>query len=324
MKRVTRADLVEDYQRVSEELDKRPTLSEYNEHGSYSSTPIYKRFNSFEELKEATGFETGEEKISDIKLLDDLRRVAGEIGRSPPVMLYDKHGQHNSKTLKSRFGSWSKVLEAADLESTDHSEHWKDNNPEQVGKNYGTVSVECSYCGKINKRTPHAVKERNRFFCNYDCKGSFMSQQTGEDSRVWEGGKVPIRCETCQEKKLVKPSKVDESRFCSQECMIKWRSEQFSGENHPRYKGGYKRYYGPNWRKQRRRARERDEHTCQSCLMSKREHEQKYDCVPIVHHKTRFADFDDYEKANRLRNLITLCKRCHGLIEGGQMVLLAE
>jgi len=324
MKQVTRAELIKDYQRVSEVLDSRPTLSEYNEHGNYSSTPSYKQFDSFEELKEVAGFEVGEERLSDEELLDDLRQVADKIGSSPPVMVYDEHGQHNSKTLKGRFGSWNKVLQAAGLVPTDHSEHWKDNEPEQVGKSYGSVSVECSYCGKTNQRTPHDVRERKRFFCNYDCKGSFMAQQTGEDSRVWEGGRVTISCETCGDKKQVKPSEVDESRFCSQECMIKWRSNHFSGENHPRYKGGYERYYGPNWRKQRRRAKERDGYKCQSCLMGKQEHKQVYDCVPVVHHKVRFGDFDSYEKANELENLITLCKRCHGLVEGGQMELLTE
>ncbi|MFC6863408.1 homing endonuclease associated repeat-containing protein [Halomicroarcula sp. GCM10025817] len=324
MKRVTREALIEDYQQVSDELDSRPTLAEYNEYGSYSSTPIYRRFESFEELKRAAGFETGEEKISDETLLDDLRRVADKIGRSPPVMVYDEHGKHNSKTLKNRFGSWNSVLQSAELDPTSHSEHWKDNTPEQAGKSYGSVSVECSYCGQTNERTPSEVRERSRFFCDYDCKGTFMSQQTGEESRVWQGGKITIRCETCGDKRQVRPAKVDESRFCSQECMIEWRSEHLSGENHPRYRGGYDRYYGPDWRKQRRRARERDNYRCQSCLMSKQEHEQEYGCVPVVHHKTRFGDFDSYEKANELGNLITLCKRCHGLVEGGQMELLTE
>jgi 5-methylcytosine-specific restriction endonuclease McrA len=302
---------------VSEELGKRPTLSEYNEHGRYSSSPIYKRFDSFEELKEAAGFETGEQKISEEALLDDLRRVANEIGRTPPVMVYDEHGNHNSKTLKRRFGNWNNVLQAAGLDPTDHSEHWKDNTPVQYGKNYGSVSVECAFCGDSLTRKPSEVRTRTRFFCDYDCKGDFMSQQTGEESRRWAGGMVTIECESCGEEVQVKPAEVNESRFCSQECMLEWRSEQFSGENHPRWQGGYKRYYGPNWRKQRRRTLERDGFECQICSMDREEHQQEYGCNPVVHHVVRFGDFDDYETANKLNNLVTLCKRCHGLVEGG-------
>lgn len=324
MKKVTKDELIEDYRRVSKELDKCPTLDEYNEHGNYSSTPIYKLFDSFSKLKEVAGFETGEKRISDRALLNDLQRVADKIGRTPPVMIYDEHGQHNSKTLKNRFGNWNKVLETAELEPTEHSQHWKGNEPEQVGKRYGSVSVTCAHCGDTNNRKPSEVKKKDRFFCNPDCKGSFMSQQTGEESRVWKGGKVTIECETCGNTDDVWPAEVGESRFCSQPCMIEWRSEHLSGENNPRYKGGYERYYGPNWRKQRRRARERDGHECKVCSMDKQNHQQKYNCKPVVHHKTRFGDFDSYQVANELDNLITLCRRCHGLIEGGRIELPDE
>lgn len=321
MKQVTRDDLIEDYQQVADELGKRPTLNEYNEHGCYSSTPIYKQFESFEELKETAGFETGEKKLSDETLLDDLRRVADEVDRSPPVMVYDKHGNHNSKTLKRRFDNWSNVLEAAGLDPTEHSRNWEDNESEQFGKNYGTVSVECSYCGETLKRKPNVARDQDRFFCDYDCKGSFMSDQTGETARSWDGGKVTIQCESCGKNRRVKPAEVDESRFCTQSCMIEWRSEHFSGENHPRWKGGYKRYYGPNWQKQRKRALKRDGYKCQICLLHREDHNQKYGSDLVVHHKTRFGDFESYENANTLDNLIALCKRCHGLVEGGRIEL---
>lgn len=321
MPRVSRQEIIEDYQRVSVELDKRPTLSEYNQHGRYSSTPIYRLFDSFEELKQVCGFETGEQRIPDDVLIEDLRRVAEEISRSPPVMIYDERGEHNSKTLKRRFGSWNKVLHAAELEPTNHSHHWEENNPNQFGKNYGSVAVDCAYCRQTVKRKPSEVENSTRFFCNYDCKGAFMSTQTGPEARRWQGGKVTIECRTCGDEKLVKPAKVSESRFCSQECMIEWRSDQFSGENHPRWRGGYERYYGPNWRRQRKRALERDGYQCQICGMDKTEHDQEYGCNPTVHHKTRFGDFDNYERANELDNLITLCRRCHGLIEANKIDL---
>lgn len=321
MERISREELIEDFRAVASKLEKVPTLSEYSQYGSYSSTPIYKRFDSFENLKETAGFETGEKKLDEEKLLADLRRVATDIGRTPPVMVYDELGDHNSKSLKRRYGNWTQVLEAAGLEPTSHSLHWKDNEPAQYGKNYGSIEVECASCGKMIRRKPSTVESNDRFYCDYDCKGDFMSEQTGEHSRRWEGGKVTINCETCDEEIQVRPSKVDTSRFCSQACMIEWRSEQFSGENHPRWRGGYDRYYGPTWRAQRERALARDEYQCQVCGMDEKEHSRKFDCNPIVHHKTRFGDFEDSESANELSNLITLCKTCHGLVEGGRITL---
>ncbi len=77
--------------------------------------------------------------------------------------------------------------------------------------------------------------------------------------------------------------------------------------------------YGPNWRKQRQRALERDEHRCRHCgVQGTPEH-------PLhVHHIRPFRTFgyipgvnDAYKEANRLENLVTLCWRCHRLAEGG-------
>ena len=63
--------------------------------------------------------------------------------------------------------------------------------------------------------------------------------------------------------------------------------------------------YGPNWKSQKERTRERDEFTCQICGAV--EHERAHD----VHHKIPFRNFANYQQANLLENLITLCPSCH-------------
>jgi DEAD/DEAH box helicase domain-containing protein len=69
--------------------------------------------------------------------------------------------------------------------------------------------------------------------------------------------------------------------------------------------------YGPNWRRQRDLARARDGYRCQAC--GNPEQDRAHD----VHHKTPFRVFRnelgqiDYETANRLDNLVTLCSVCH-------------
>jgi DEAD/DEAH box helicase domain-containing protein len=75
--------------------------------------------------------------------------------------------------------------------------------------------------------------------------------------------------------------------------------------------------YGPNWPKQRQRARERDGFRCRNCGRPEapgREHD--------VHHLQPFRTFDyrpgenaSYLLANRLSNLITLCPECHPKVE---------
>jgi 5-methylcytosine-specific restriction endonuclease McrA len=104
----------------------------------------------------------------------------------------------------------------------------------------------------------------------------------------------------------------ERSRFCSEKCQGSWTSENRTGENSPNWKGGYNPYYGPNWREQRRKVWERDDETCQACGQTTDELGQR----PSVHHIIPFRECDDYEEANKLSNLVCLCRSCHGEWEG--------
>ena len=79
--------------------------------------------------------------------------------------------------------------------------------------------------------------------------------------------------------------------------------------------------YGPNWPGQRDSARARDGHRCQRCGISEGEVGRQHD----VHHLRAFRDFgyvrgvnDHYREANRLENLVTLCRNCHRAVEEAQ------
>lgn len=89
-----------------------------------------------------------------------------------------------------------------------------------------------------------------------------------------------------------------------------------SGEEHPKWKGGHEYNRGHTWPEQREKALERDDYKCQRCRMSNAEHEAEYSQELHVHHIVRYGDFDDHKRANRLTNLITLCRPCHDELEG--------
>jgi DEAD/DEAH box helicase domain-containing protein len=79
---------------------------------------------------------------------------------------------------------------------------------------------------------------------------------------------------------------------------------------------------GPNWEAQRNRARARDGHRCRHCGVAERP-ERSHD----VHHLEPFRNFgyvrgknDHYLEANRLDNLVTLCRSCHRRVEVDRMV----
>jgi len=69
--------------------------------------------------------------------------------------------------------------------------------------------------------------------------------------------------------------------------------------------------YGPDWKPQRKSARERDNFTCQVCGIIETDHQHH------VHHKIPFRSFNSYGEANNLGNLVTLCSNCHKRVETG-------
>lgn len=78
--------------------------------------------------------------------------------------------------------------------------------------------------------------------------------------------------------------------------------------------------YGPNWAKQRDKARARDGYRCTNCGAPEQP-DRQHD----VHHVRPFREFNyvpgqnnAYQEANRLDNLVTLCRRCHRAVEGSQ------
>lgn len=77
-----------------------------------------------------------------------------------------------------------------------------------------------------------------------------------------------------------------------------------------------KRDYGENWEEQRVAARTRAGFRCERCGRSELELRRELD----VHHRVRFIKFESYEEANKLDNLIALCKSCHKIEERGNQL----
>jgi len=94
-----------------------------------------------------------------------------------------------------------------------------------------------------------------------------------------------------------------------------------SGEDSPHWTGGKSSWYGPNWHTQRSKCLERDNHECQVCGMDQKEHKEKYNEELHAHHitpRTHYIENGTVNNkcANRLENLITLCRDCHTDWEG--------
>lgn len=166
----------------------------------------------------------------------------------------------------------------------------------------------CRYC---SKQFEVKLSQNNRRYCSPECRK--------------QAGRVTCICQYCEKRFEITRSAFIQSggKFCSRECHYRWESENVSGENHPLWKGGRVYYRGPNWLAQRKLALERDNRTCQ-CCGKKKPRRGNHD----VHHIVSFRDFgyvvgknDNYKLANDLRNLITLCKKCHKKAEKGEIFI---
>jgi len=84
--------------------------------------------------------------------------------------------------------------------------------------------------------------------------------------------------------------------------------------------------YGPNWRRQRRHALERDGYRCRTCGANGSASSGEDKSVSLhVHHIRPFRDYnyipgenENYRQANHLDNLVALCPSCHRRAEAGQ------
>ncbi|QZP37064.1 homing endonuclease associated repeat-containing protein [Halobaculum magnesiiphilum] len=116
--------LLEELERVAEQVNGTPTTRAMEQHGEHSPNTYIRRFGSWNDAVTAAGFEpneeVGTETVTTEELIDELHRLADEIGDRPVADDLRKHGKHALRTYQQRFGSWSAALEAAfDDESTE-------------------------------------------------------------------------------------------------------------------------------------------------------------------------------------------------------------
>ena len=196
-----------------------------------------------------------------------------------------------------------------ECESSFKSREWVgDNHPSWDG---GRERLYCEECGDEYYVKPAKVDQSK--YCSANCRVEASKKEKKE-----------YNCANCGDIVKKMPHNVKgENTTCSKKCHKEFMSEIRKGESNPAWKGGRFEYYGPNWPEQREAALERDGHSCQECYMTRDQHYQNYDEDLHVHHKVprrQIIDreeptLDQFELANSLDNLVTVCKSCHKKLE---------
>lgn len=116
--RIPNDELLEELQRLDEELDHTPTYEDMAQQGEHSPTTYDRRFGNWAEALAAVDLDPDDarvDRISDEQLLDALRDVADELGRPPNKTEMTDRGEFSSQVYETRFGDWNSALEEAGL-----------------------------------------------------------------------------------------------------------------------------------------------------------------------------------------------------------------
>lgn len=180
----------------------------------------------------------------------------------------------------------------------EHNGNWKD----------AKETTNCSRCGQ---RFEYYPSDKDGVYCS-DCVAS--ADEFLGDAYVKDAERVEKTCEQCGCSMNVLQSRLDKGngRFCSQDCVGDWLSENVVGEKHHMWMEGDTVYRG-KWWKVRRKARERDDHECRCCGTTATDEGRELD----VHHIRPVREFDDPQDAHTLQNVVTLCRSCHRNVEEG-------
>lgn len=159
------------------------------------------------------------------------------------------------------------------------------------------MTLTCQVCGAAFSVSASRVKWGRGRSCSRAC-------QYASNRLKLSRPKVAFTCIGCgavferhASQAVDTPTKIGVAKYCSREC----RDRHRVGLLHPQFIGRPIATRGPNWQAQKRSARSRDARVCQQCG----------DRGTDVHHIRPFRLFQDYQLANRLENLVTLCRGCH-------------
>ncbi len=112
-----RGVLITELQRLAERLGHPPGLRDMNQLGAHSSKTYQDMFGSWNEALKAADLDINmEQNISKSDLLDELARLADELGRTPTSRDMAQLGEYGTATYSKTFESWNNAVQEAGLE----------------------------------------------------------------------------------------------------------------------------------------------------------------------------------------------------------------
>lgn len=339
MSEPTRDDLLTELHRMADSCDKVPSASEFDDAAEYTVYQCKKEFGSWNETVKAAGFRVNYRSgLTDDELIEELQRLAEELGRSPTAPHMTDHGEFGESIYKTRFGSWNEALRAAGL--TINSRHGI--SDDELLSELQDLTTTLGRPPRMKDMREHGEFDPYPYYCRFGSwneglrkAGLSINRMHGVESDELIDGLRKLADElghTPSVSEMRKQGGYDWKSY--RRVFGSWDAgimeagfepwDAPTGEDSPAWVDGYESYYGPNWIEQREQAIQRDGEVCAlaSCDVSRDQHRNDTGRDLSVHHIERKGDFRrddgslDYETANQLSNLITLCAKHHKQYEG--------
>jgi len=116
----TEEELLEEIERLVEEFGRPPTTREMTEHGKYSATIYFQRFDSWNDAVRAAGYtpfasspDASKQRIPASELLRAIDGLADQVGGRPTAEQMNERGEYSVRPYVNRFGSWNNAIERA-------------------------------------------------------------------------------------------------------------------------------------------------------------------------------------------------------------------
>lgn len=179
--KLSESELISSLRDLADEIQKVPAASDMNEHGPHSVGVYQERFGSWEAARRAAGFESpNRHKIQSHELLQEIKRLHEELGRTPTENDMHVNGKYTNSVYFNRFGSWNAALEKVGL---------------TLNQEFGTAKeVDCARCGETVVRTPSKLEATENSFCSRECFYDWTRKtdaRSGENNHMWKGGGDP-------------------------------------------------------------------------------------------------------------------------------------
>ena len=109
--------------RLAVELGEPPSIRDMHNYGRYSDNNYYKYFEGWRAAVEELGLTSKKrpDKISNLELLSELRRVGESVDGFPTTQDIREDGKYSVPTYYSRFDSWKDACEEAGLKSSNEN-----------------------------------------------------------------------------------------------------------------------------------------------------------------------------------------------------------